>query len=70
VQKYEEGTTDLLELLLTKETYKNNDELIIDEILTFFVAGMKTLQISSTNLVWYMAKNPEMKKSCWLRLSL
>ena len=60
--KYEEGTTDLLEILITNEFYKTQDELMIDEILTFFVAGMKTIQLSTTNLIWYMAKNPEMKK--------
>ena len=60
--KYGEGTTDLLEILITNDFYKNQDELMIDEIVTFFVAGMKTLQLSSTNLIWYMAKNPEMRK--------
>jgi cytochrome P450 len=34
---------------------------MIDEIITFFIAGMKTIQISSTNLIYYMTKNPEMR---------
>ena len=61
-QKYEEGTTDLLEILIPNEFYKNNDELIIDEILSFFAAGVKTIHLSSTNLIWSMSKNPDMKE--------
>jgi cytochrome P450 len=34
---------------------------MIDEILTFFFAGMKTIQVSTTNLIYYMTKHPEMK---------
>jgi len=35
--------------------------LIIDEILTFFFAGMKTIVVSTTNLIYYMTQNPEIK---------
>lgn len=34
---------------------------MIDEIFTFFVAGMRTIQISTTNLVYYLTKHPEIK---------
>lgn len=34
---------DLLSILLSTEFYEGKDDLVIDEILTFFVAGMKTI---------------------------
>ena len=36
--------------------------MIIDEILTFFLAGMKTIQVSTTNLIYYAIKNKEIKQ--------
>jgi len=45
---------DLLSILLKDEIHKDDDNLIIDEILTFFLAGMFTVQISSTNLIYYL----------------
>jgi cytochrome P450 len=41
---YNEDTADLLSILLETDFYqKNDDNLIIDEIFTFFFAGMKTI---------------------------
>jgi cytochrome P450 len=40
----------------------NDDNLIIDEIISFFLAGMKTIQISTTNLIYYLTKYPEIKR--------
>ena len=34
---------------------------MIDEILTFFLAGMKTIQVSTTNLIYYLTKHSEIK---------
>jgi len=34
---------DLISILLTSDLFKNDDELIKDEIVTFFLAGMKTI---------------------------
>ena len=35
--------------------------MIIDELLTFFVAGMKTIQTTTTNLLCYLEMQPEIK---------
>lgn len=44
---------DLLSILLSTDFYRQSgDEAIIDEIFTFFFAGMKTIQISTTNLMY------------------
>jgi cytochrome P450 len=52
----------LLSILINTDFFQGNDELIIDEIITFFLAGMKTIQISTTNLIYYLTKHPEIKK--------
>ena len=49
--------SDLLSILIGTEIYKDHDELIIDEIITFFFAGMKTIQTTSANLIYYLAKD-------------
>ena len=43
--------------MLETDFYKNEDDLIIDEIITFFFAGMKTIQVSTTNLIYYLTKH-------------
>ena len=35
--------------------------MVIDELITFFLAGMKTIQASTTNLIIYMELNPSIK---------
>lgn len=34
---------DLLTILMSSEFYVNQDDMMIDEIFTFFLAGMKTI---------------------------
>ena len=36
--------------------------MIIDEVVTFFLAGMKTIQISTTNLIYYLTKHQNIKE--------
>ncbi len=33
----------------------------MDELFAFFLAGFKTIQISTTNLIYYITKHPEIK---------
>ena len=52
-----------MSILLNTEFYQQNDDnYMIDEILTFFGAGMKTIQVSTTNLIYYLTKHSEIKK--------
>jgi len=53
---------DLLTILTTVEFFHGNDDLIIDEIITFFFAGMKTIQISTTNLIYYLTKHTDIRE--------
>jgi cytochrome P450 len=53
---------DMLLILIKTDFYKSNDDgAIIDEIITFFLAGFKTIQVSTTNLIYYLIKHPEIK---------
>lgn len=56
-----DNSADLLSILVESETYKGHDDLIRADIFAFFFAGMKTIQISSTNLIYYMQRHPEYK---------
>jgi cytochrome P450 len=53
---------DLLSILINTDFFQGNDELIIDEVITFFLAGMKTIQISTTNLIYYLTKHQDIKR--------
>jgi cytochrome P450 len=56
-----DGSEDLLSILI-KERFYNTDEKMIDELCTFFLAGMKTIQLTTANLIMYLTQNPEMKQ--------
>lgn len=47
--------------MIESEIYKNDDECMKDEIFTFFLAGMKTIQLSTCNLIYYLTIHPEIK---------
>jgi cytochrome P450 len=47
-------SSDLLTILINSENYKNDDELMRHDMFVFFLAGMKTIQISTTNMIYYM----------------
>ena len=47
----------MLSILITSDLFKNDDETIKHEIFLFYLAGMKTIQISTTNLIYYLNKD-------------
>ena len=53
---------DLLSLLIVDPLFEGNDDMIIDECFSFFLAGSGTLAITTTNLVCYLIQNPEIEK--------
>jgi cytochrome P450 len=61
-KSYHEGQIDLLDIIIEEELYKNDIDAMIDEMIVLFVAGMKTIQITSTNMVQYCTKFPENKE--------
>ena len=59
---YTNGQTDLMTIMLENEFYKDDSDLIVNELLTFWLAGMKTVQLSSSNTICYLDIYPEVKK--------
>ena len=54
---------DFLQILLDDETTSGDEQLIVDECLTFFFAGSQTSNLSSTNLIYMLVKHPEYRKN-------
>jgi len=53
--KREDGSEDLLSILLSTEFYKGQDNVMLDELSTFFLAGMKTVALSTANTLMFIA---------------
>ena len=47
---------DFLSILLCDELFKEDDVMIIDEILTFFFAGSQTSSVVTQNLLMHLMK--------------
>ena len=52
---------DLLGILLEDSIFNGDDEMIIDECLTFFFAGSQTSSVAIQNLLLMLIKHPEIK---------
>lgn len=50
---------DLLSILLEDPLFKDDDEMIIDEILTFFFAGSQTSAVALSNMIMNLMKKPQ-----------
>ena len=50
---------DLVSILLEDVNFKHDRERIIDEALTFFMAGSQTTSTMTTNALLYSLMNPE-----------
>jgi cytochrome P450 len=57
-----QGGADLLSILTEDEGYRNETEIIIDECITFFLAGSQTVKASNANILMHLALNPDIKK--------
>ena len=53
---------DLLALLLSNEVFSNDDEVIVDELLTIIFAGSQTSANTTQNLIFHLNKHPEAKE--------
>ena len=56
-ERPEENKDDLISILLSDELFCNDDEMIVDECLTFFFAGTQTSSMATSNLVLNLLKN-------------
>lgn len=53
-----EEKADLLSILLEDPLFKDDEEMIIDELITFFFAGSQTTAVSLSNLIMNAMKQP------------
>ena len=51
-----------MEILLKDENFAGNDDMIVDECLTFFFAGSQTSSVAAQNLILMLIKHPEIKE--------
>ena len=52
---------DFLTTMLQNDQYKDNNDMIIDECMTFFVAGFMTTNALNSNLLVYLMLNERCK---------
>ena len=50
---------DILSLILTDDLFKDNDEMIVDESITFIVAGTQTTAVTTSNLICYYTQHTD-----------
>ncbi|CDW80479.1 cytochrome p450 [Stylonychia lemnae] len=50
---------DLLSVLLQDDVFQDSDQMIIDECITFFIAGSQTIAVAISNFLSYMAQSQE-----------
>jgi len=55
------GGYDFMTQLLSDDHFKDNDQIILDELLTFIGAATQTTTFLITNFLYYMTKNPEIR---------
>lgn len=53
---------DFLTILLTNEFFKENDELIRDECMTFVLASTQTTTLLISNALYYLTVNTEVRQ--------
>lgn len=52
----------MLSILLSDPLFNTDDEMIVDECLTFFFAGSQTSSVTTQNLVLHLLKHPHYKE--------
>jgi cytochrome P450 len=61
-QSYTGDDADLLSIMLKSKIFEGQDDRIINELFGFFLAGMKTVQMSTTNLLYYVARDKRIRE--------
>jgi len=57
--KENEDKGDLLSILLEDPLFKDDNDMITDEILTFFFAGSQTSAVALSNMIMNLMKHPD-----------
>ena len=59
----EDGSKDIISILIEDPVYKDDLDAICDEIIVMFVAGTKTVQGTTTNFIGQYIHNEELRKN-------
>lgn len=62
-QETEIGRGDLLSIMLGDPMFSENDEVMIDELLTIFFAGSQTTANATQNLILHLLQHPEYEQA-------
>ena len=63
--KEDDDDVDMISLLVQDETYKDQIEDIVDDVLVMFIAGSKTIQTTKTNMITHLLTRPEIKEKLY-----
>ena len=53
---------DVLDSLTDDDYYQTHEDSLIDDIIVMFIAGMETIQMSTTNTIQHLIEKPQLKK--------
>ena len=52
----------MISILLLDDIYAKQHDDIIDDVLTMFIAGSKTVQATTTNFITHMLHRPDLRE--------
>ena len=64
-----EDDVDMISLLVQDPIYKDQVNDIVDDVLVMFIAGSKTLQVTTTNLITHLLHRPDIKEKLYAEVN-
>lgn len=61
---------DFLTVLLTDDEYSVNEQLRVDECMTFFIAATQTTTVAVSNTLYYLTMHPEIRAKLLQEISV
>ena len=59
----------MISLLVQDPIYKDQNTDMIDDVLVMFIAGSKTIQTTTTNLITHLLHRPEIKEKLYAEVN-
>ena len=67
--KEDDADVDMISILIEDPTYKDQVEDIVDDVIVMFIAGSKTLQTTTTNLITHLLHRPDIKEKLYAEVN-
>lgn len=58
----EEDAIDMISILILDEMYGKQIDDMIDDVMVMFIAGAKTIQVTTTNFITHMLHRPDLRE--------